>query len=92
MPQLTLPDKLFKEAGRRARDAGFVSVDEFLVDWIETGFAEADESFDSQFTPEVMQALHTASSDLAAGKGLSESQMDQSLAELRIQWRKAKNL
>jgi len=51
MYQVRLNDKLYKEAERRAREAGFGSVDEFVADRLESDFSDGQENFDHLFTP-----------------------------------------
>ncbi len=57
MQKVQLNDQLYKEAERRAREAGFASVDEFVADRLESDFSEEQENFDHLFTPEVIAEL-----------------------------------
>jgi hypothetical protein len=88
MHQVQLNDKLYKEAERRAREAGFASVDEFVADQLETDFSDEQEDFDSHFTPEVVAHLDRISGDMQAGKNVSTEEVDQHLADVRETWLK----
>ena len=88
MHQVQLNDKLYREAERRAREAGFGSVDEFVADQLETDFSEEQEDFDRRFTPEVVAHLDRISEEMQAGKSVSTQQVDQHLADVRETWLK----
>jgi hypothetical protein len=88
MHQVQLNDKLYKEAERRARKAGFGSVDEFVADQLETDFSDEQEDFDARFTPQVVAQLDRISGEMKAGKSVSTEEVDQRLADVRETWRK----
>jgi len=88
MQQVRLNDQLYKEAERRARDAGFASVDEFVADRLESDFSDGQEDFDDRFTPEVVADIDRISEDMKAGKSVSMEEVDQHLADVREAWLK----
>jgi hypothetical protein len=88
MYQVQLNDKLYKEAERRAREAGFGSVDEFVADQLETDFCDEQEDFDDRFTPEIVAHLDRISGEMKAGKSVSIEEVDKHLADVRETWLK----
>jgi len=67
MPQVQLDDQVFKVAQRRAAEAGYSSVDEYVADVVaHDGDDEAD-NFDHLFTPEALARLDRISADIRAG-------------------------
>jgi PHD/YefM family antitoxin component YafN of YafNO toxin-antitoxin module len=88
MNQVQLTDQLYKEAERRAREAGFDSVDEFIAERLEIDFSEEQENFDDRFTPEVLAHLDRIADDVAAGNSVSPESVDKHLAEARESWLK----
>jgi len=88
MRQVQLNDKLYKEAERRAREAGFTSVDQFVADQLETDFLDEQEDFGSRFTPRVVAHLDRISADMQAGKSVSTEDVDKHLADVRETWLK----
>jgi hypothetical protein len=88
MYQVQLNDKLYKEAERRAREAGFGSVDEFVADQLETDFSDEQEDFDDRFTPEIVDRLDRISGEMKAGKSISIEEVDKHLADVRETWLK----
>jgi hypothetical protein len=63
MHQINLADQLYQEAQRRAVEAGFTSVDEYVADVITNDL----ESFDDLFTPQVIRELDQASAAAKTG-------------------------
>jgi hypothetical protein len=87
MHQVQLNDKLYKEAERRARDAGFGSVDEFVADRLESEFSEEQENFDHLFTPEVIADLDRISAQVkAGGKTYTMQEVDEHFEKKRQEW------
>src|SRR5277367_4041060 len=83
MPEVRLDEKLYKEAQRRARDAGFDSVDEFVAEQLGSDFSVEQEDFDDRFTPEVIAHLDRISDQMKAGKSVSMEEVDNHLADVR---------
>jgi len=88
MQQVQLDDALYKEAERRARDAGFSSVDEFVADPLEKEFSDEQEDFDNRFTPQVVGRLDRISDEIKAGQSVSAEEVDQHVADVREAWLK----
>jgi hypothetical protein len=87
MHQVRLNDKLYKEAQRRAREAGFDSVDEFVADRLENDFSEEQENFDHLFTPEVIAHLDKISERIkAGGKTYTMEEVDEHFEMKRQEW------
>jgi hypothetical protein len=87
MHQVQLNDKLYKEAQRRAREAGFGSVDEFVADRLESDFSDEQENFDHLFTPEVIADLDKISEAIkAGGKTYTIEEVDAHLEKKRQEW------
>jgi len=87
MPQIQISDQLYKEAQRRAHEAGFSTVDEFIADQLENNFSDQQENFDDRFTPEVLAHLDEISADIkAGGKTYSMEEVDQHLEKKRQEW------
>jgi hypothetical protein len=88
MHHVQLNDKLFKEAERRAREAGFGTVDEFVADQLESDFSDEQENYDDRFTPEVVAQLDRISDDMKVGKTVSTEELDKHLSDVREAWLK----
>jgi hypothetical protein len=87
MRHVQINDKLYKEAERRARKAGFQSVDEFVADRLESDFSNKQENFDHLFTPEVIADLDRISAGIkAGGKTYSTEEVDQHFEKKRQEW------
>lgn len=66
MQIINIPDHLYQEAKRRATEAGYANVDEYLNEFISGGFKE--ENFDHLFTPERLAHLDRISAGIKAGE------------------------
>jgi hypothetical protein len=86
MHQIQLNDQLFEEARRRADDAGFPSVDEYIAEVLQQGFAGEAESFEHLFTPERLAHIDRAIASMDAGRGLTMEQVEAELAQRRTEW------
>jgi hypothetical protein len=67
MHQIQLADQLYQEAQRRAINAGFTTVDEYVADVIAQDLELSHENSDHVFTPEVIGELDRISSAAKAG-------------------------
>jgi hypothetical protein len=88
MHQVQLTDEVFEEAQRRARKAGFASVDEFVADRLATDFSDDPDDFDDRFTPGLLAQLDRISQDMNSGKSVSTDELEQHLADVRAAWLK----
>jgi hypothetical protein len=84
MQTVLLPDSLYSDV-RRAAEAEGMSVDVFVAATVKERLqiADVDESF---FTPERLALIDEADADISAGRFLSLSQLEASLAEVKAEW------
>jgi len=61
MQQVHLPDQLYRMAQRRASEAGFATVEEYIADVVSQDAADDTENFDHLFTPQVVSELEQIS-------------------------------
>ena len=91
MPQVQLDDKIFDAARRRATDAGYASVDEYITDVVVhdlTGDV-GTETLDANhvFTPERLAELERISASVkAGGKTFTIADAQQHFANRRKTW------
>ena len=83
MPQVQLDDQVFKVAQRRAADAGYSSVDEYIADVV---VHQSDDNIDHLFTPERLAHIDQAEADIKAGKSYTSEQANEELAKRRAEW------
>ena len=86
MHQVHLNDQLYREAQRRAAEAGFGSVDDYIADVLRNDFAEEVEDLDHFFTPERLAQIDQSLADVRAGKVLTLAQVEEELAKSREAW------
>ncbi len=67
MPEVRLDDQVFKVAQRRASEAGFASVEEYIADVVTQDVVDEAEDFDHLFTPQVVSELEQISAAAKAG-------------------------
>jgi len=67
MPEVRLDDQVFKVAQRRASEAGFASVEEYIANVVTQDVADDRENFDHLFTPQVVSELEQISAAAKAG-------------------------
>jgi hypothetical protein len=81
MHQINLSDQLYQEALRKAAEAGFPSVDEYVADVLQHDLHEETENLDHLFTPERLAHIDRGAAEIDAGKGLTLEQVDAELAK-----------
>ena len=87
MHQVQLTDQLYREAERRAREAGFATVDEYVADRLENEFNGGEDNFDHIFTPEVIAELDRVSDQIkAGGKTYTMEETEAHLEKKRQEW------
>ena len=86
MNQIQLNDQLFEEAKRRASEAGFGSVDDYVAEVVRHDLRDEAENFDHHFTPERLAHIDRAAAQIDAGQGLTSAQADAELANRRDEW------
>ena len=74
MHQVQLSDQLYQEVQRRAAEAGFVNVDDFVADVLRQGFDEP-ENLDHLFTPERLAHIDRAAAQIDAGESFTAEQV-----------------
>jgi hypothetical protein len=67
MPEVRLDDQVFKVAQRRAADAGYSSVDEYIANVVIHDHSEESDTFDHIFTAERLTELENISAEINAG-------------------------
>lgn len=87
---LLLTEQLYNQAKRRAVEAGFASVDEYIVDVVSEDVAQETENLDHRFTPKVMAHLNQIQDEIKAGaKTHTEAELDELLQERKRSWRES---
>jgi hypothetical protein len=90
MHQFDLADQLYDEAQSRAAEAGYATVDEYIVDVVkrdsvETALCEAPNR-DHLFTPERLEQIDEAEAEIRAGNCYTAAQAKAELAKRRAEW------
>jgi len=73
--QLELTDQLYDQAKRRAVEAGFKSVNEYIADVVSDDLTEQTENFDHLFTPERLAIIDKAAAQIKAGEYQTSAQV-----------------
>jgi hypothetical protein len=68
MRQVQLPDEVYLEAQKRAREAGFASVDEYVADVLSIDICDQTENLDHLFTQERLAKIDAARAEIARGE------------------------
>lgn len=84
---ISLPEMLYSEAERRAKEEGFASVSDFLLEVVTTGLTEPS-NMDHVFTPERLERIDLGFEDVKSGKVQSSAEVLSRIAEAREQWLK----
>jgi hypothetical protein len=88
MQKVQLTDQLYQEAQRRAAEAGFASVDEYIADVVTQDVADDAENFDHLFTPQVVSELEQISATAkAGGKTYSSEEVRKHFQKKSDAWR-----
>jgi hypothetical protein len=74
MHHIQLSDQLYQEAQRRAAEAGFGSVDEYVANVVQHDLEET-ENLDHLFTPERLAHIDRAAAQIDAGLGIPSEQV-----------------
>ena len=90
MSQVQLNEPLYTEARRRAEEAGYSTVDEYVADvvshdLVDEGLGETP-ALDHLFTPERLAHIDAAAAEIRAGNFYTAQQADTELAKRRAQW------
>ncbi len=74
MHQIQLDDQLYQEVQRRADEAGFGTVDDYVANVLKQDLEDPD-NFDHLFTPERLAKIDRAATQVDAGKYLTAEQV-----------------
>jgi predicted lipid-binding transport protein (Tim44 family) len=87
MPQIQLDEATFNAVQRRASDAGYSSVDEYVADVLSEATEDETPNLDHLFTPELVAELDRINAEIdAGGKTYSSEEVDEHLARTRERW------
>lgn len=87
---LQLTDQLHEQAKQLAVEAGFASLDEYILDLVSEDVTPEPENFDHLFTPKVLAHLDQIQNEIKAGaKTYSEAELDEFLQERARAWRES---
>ena len=84
--RLQLTDQLYDQAKRRAVEAGFKSMDEYIADVVSDELTDDADNLDHLFTPERLAKIDAAAAQVEAGQFLTSEQADVELAKHRAEW------
>jgi hypothetical protein len=82
MHQIQLNDQLYQEAQRRAAEAGFGSVDEYVADVLQHDLKDT-ENLDHLFTPKRLAHIDRAAAQIDAGLGVSSERVQEHFRQRR---------
>jgi hypothetical protein len=90
MHQVQLDERLYKEAQRRASEAGFASVDEYVADVVSHDLIEDSvgetPNLDHLFTPERLAHIDAAAAQIEAGNYFTAEQVREHFKKKRAAW------
>ena len=86
MHQVNLNDQLYQDVQRRAAEAGFTNVDDYVADVLSHDLNEETPDLDHFFTPERMAQIDQSLASAAAGNVYTSEQVDEELAKRRDEW------
>jgi hypothetical protein len=86
MHQVQLDDHLYEQVQRRATDAGFSTVDEYIAEILSRDIHDDTENIDHLFTPERLAHIDEAEAQIKAGSFYTSEQADVELAKRRAEW------
>jgi hypothetical protein len=86
MPQVQLNDQVFKVAQRRAAEAGFATVEEYIADVVCNDLDDQTENLDHLFTPERLAHIDKAEAEIKAGNFYTAEQAKIEMAKRRAEW------
>jgi hypothetical protein len=90
MRQVQLNERLYKEAERRAAEAGFSTVDEYVADVVSHDLVEdtggETPNLDHLFTPERLAHIDKAEAEIRAGNYFTAEQVREHFKKKRAEW------
>ena len=88
--QLQLTDQIYDLAQRRATEAGFANLDEYIVGVVMEDLTAEPENLDHRFSPSVLAHLKSIQADIQSGtKTYTEMEVDEFLREKANKWRES---
>jgi hypothetical protein len=88
MHQVNLSEQLYQDAQRRAAEAGFKSVDEYVEDVLVHELSGDAPNLDHFFTPERMAAVERSLADADQGNVSSAAEVMGDLAKYEDEWQR----
>lgn len=87
MQQIQVADDLYTDAQRRAADAGFSNVDDYIAEVVRRHLRDDPTSYDSLFTPDRLAELDQISSEIdAGGKTYTIDELNEHFEQKRKSW------
>ncbi len=87
MHQILLPDQVYNDAQRRASDAGFNSVDDYIVDLLADEDLVETPDLDHLFTPERIAHIDQVLARVkAGGKTYTMAETRAAISKKRAEW------
>jgi hypothetical protein len=78
---INVPDKTYKAAKEIAESRGYISVEDYVSDWL-----EKDAAFEIAITPDVSSALEEGLADITIGNTMSLDEHKKRHTERRNAW------
>jgi hypothetical protein len=75
MHQINLSDRLYLDVQRRAAEAGFANVGDYVADMLQQELPQAAENLDHFFTPERLAHIDRAADQIKAGEFFTSAQV-----------------
>lgn len=87
MQQIQVADDLYTDAQRRAADAGFANVDEYITEVVRRHLRDESGGFDSLFTADRLAHLDQIASEIeAGGKTYTVEELNEHFEQKRKSW------
>ena len=90
MQQIQLTDRMYQDAQRRATEAGFSTVDEYVADIVSHDLVEDIDgqtpNLDALFTPERLSHIAEAAAEIKAGHSFTAEQVREHFRQKRAAW------
>lgn len=83
MQNIQISDQLYQEAQRRAAEAGFASVDEFVADVLTNDFQNDIENLDHLFTPQRLAHIKRSDAEIDAGQFFTSEEVREHFEQKR---------
>ena len=90
MHNIQLSDQLYQQAQRRAIEAGFLSVDDYVAEIVDSDVSVSAENYDHFFTPDIVGQLDQINTEAKAGaKTYTAEEVDEHFRQKSQAWREA---